>query len=69
MKYPQLTNDFIAYKLKAVTERDDKRKVTDRFDLCLFALLFFFVPFFKRTDRAHQSLLRSVSKISYKKRS
>ena len=46
MKCPQLTNEFIAYKLKAVTERDDKRKVTDRFDLCLFALLFFFCSLF-----------------------
>lgn len=46
MKYPQLTNDFIAYKLKAVTERDDKRKVTDRLGLRLFALLFFFCSLF-----------------------
>lgn len=53
MKYPQLTNGGPAVKLKAVTERDDKRKVTDRHILCLFELLFFFLfPFFRETVRA-----------------
>ena len=47
MKYPQLTNASGAFTLKAVTERDDERKVTDRCILRLFGLLFFFCSHFQ----------------------
>ncbi|MFG6331366.1 MAG: hypothetical protein K1W28_05995 [Lachnospiraceae bacterium] len=64
MKYPQLTNGGPAVKLKAVTERDDKRKVTDRHILCLFELLFFFCFLFSGRQFARRSLSGRAVKIA-----
>lgn len=67
MKYPQLTNDPAAFKLKAVTERDDERKVTDGLYLRLFGLLFFFCSHFQGYSSRAEVSSRSDSKESNKK--